>query len=198
VRKIVLATRNKGKILELKELLATLPLEITGLDIYDGIPAIAETGVTFQENAVLKARFTAGFTHELALADDSGLEVEYLNGEPGVYSARYGESGWDDRRRYEYLLKKLADVPQDRRNARFRCIVVVYDPWNDLMTTGEGKIEGVILTGPKGTNGFGYDPVFYIPEKGCTMAELSEVEKNQISHRGLAIRSIIPKLKEMF
>lgn len=197
MRKIVLATRNKGKILEIKELLVGLPLEIIGLEHYHDFPTIAETGVTFQENAVLKARITAQFAHELALADDSGLEVESLNGEPGVYSARYGDPGWDDHRRYQYLLEKMADIPQNKRNARFRCIVAVYDPLNGLIATGEGKIAGVILTKPKGTNGFGYDPVFYLPEKGCTMAELSEAEKNQISHRGLAIRSIIPKLNEI-
>lgn len=197
MRKIVLASRNKGKILEIKELLAALPLEATGLEQYPGVPEVAETGKTFLENAILKARAIAGFTHELTLADDSGLEVDSLNGEPGVYSARYGEPGWDDRRRYEYLLRNLANVPPHQRNARFRCVVAVYDPVNDTVITGEGKIEGVILTEPKGTNGFGYDPVFYIPDKGRTMAELSEDEKNTISHRGQAIHDITPKLTAM-
>jgi XTP/dITP diphosphohydrolase len=197
VRKIVLASRNKGKIQEIKELLAALPLEVTGLEMFPGAPDVAETGKTFRENAVLKAREIGGFTHELTMADDSGLEVDCLNGAPGVYSARYGEKGWDDRRRYEYLLRNMAQVPHHRRNARFRCVVAVYDPVNDTLITGDGKIEGVILTEPKGSRGFGYDPVFYIPEKGRTMAELSDDEKNAISHRGKAIRDIIPKLNAM-
>jgi XTP/dITP diphosphohydrolase len=197
VRKIVLASRNKGKIQEIKDLLASLsalPMEVTGLGEYPGAPEVAETGKTFLENAVLKAKAIAEFTHELTLADDSGLEVDYLNGEPGVYSARYGEPGWDDRKRYEYLLHNLKNVPESRRNARFRCVVAVYDPASNRVITGEGKIEGIILEEPIGTNGFGYDPVFYIPDKSRTMAQLSDAEKNAISHRGEAIRDIITKL----
>lgn len=175
-------------------MLAALPLEVSGLGEYPGAPEVAETGRTFLENAVLKAKGIAEFTHELTLADDSGLEVDYLNGKPGVYSARYGEPGWDDRRRYEYLLHNLKDVPGNKRNARFRCVVAVYDPESNQVITGEGKVEGIILAEPQGTNGFGYDPVFYIPGKNRTMAQLSDAEKNAISHRGEAIRDIITKL----
>jgi XTP/dITP diphosphohydrolase len=197
VRKIVLATTNKGKVVEIKDLLAALTLEVVGLDYFTGVPQVAETGKSFLDNALLKARTIAQFTHELTLADDSGLEVDFLGGEPGVYSARYGEPGWNDRRRYEYLLGKLEGVPPDRRKARFRCAVAVYDPARNLVITGEGVVAGRILTGPKGSNGFGYDPVFYIAEKGCAMAELPEAEKNQLSHRSKAIRSIIPQLAEI-
>lgn len=198
MRKIVLASRNKGKVQEIKELLAGLPLEVTGLEAYPGAPEVAETGKTFLENAILKAKAIAGFTHELSLADDSGLEVDSLNGEPGVYSARYGEPGWNDRQRYEYLLQNLANIPEHKRTARFRSVVAVYDPESDRLISGEGKVEGLILTEPKGTNGFGYDPVFFIPSKGRTMAELTDAEKNAISHRGVAIREIVPKLNAMF
>lgn len=198
MRKIVLASRNKDKIQEIKELLAGLPLQVTGLEAYPGAPEVAETGKTFMDNAVLKAKAIAEFAGELSLADDSGLEVDCLNGEPGVYSARYGEPGWNDRQRYEYLLQNLAGIPESKRSARFRSAVAVYDPVSGKTITGEGRVEGLILTEPKGTNGFGYDPVFYIPGKGRTMAELSDAEKNAISHRGEAIRDIIPKLNEMF
>jgi XTP/dITP diphosphohydrolase len=197
VRKIVLASRNKGKIQEIRELLAVLPLSVAGLEEYPGAPEVAETGTTFLENAVLKAKAIAGFSGELALADDSGLEVDYLNGAPGVYSARYGEPGWNDRQRYEYLLHNLGGVPENRRSARFRCVVAVYDPNNHMLITGEGKVEGFILTEPKGTNGFGYDPVFYIPDRTRTMAELTDAEKNAISHRGEAIRDLVTKLNRL-
>jgi XTP/dITP diphosphohydrolase len=198
MRKIVLATTNKGKIAEIKELFAALAIEVIGLDYFTGVPEVLETGKTFSDNALLKARAIAQFTREPALADDSGLEVDFLGGEPGVYSARYGEPGWNDRQRYEYLLHKLEGVPEDRRGARFRCAVAVCDPARNLVITGEGAVEGRILTEPKGSNGFGYDPVFYIIEKGCAMAELPDAEKNQLSHRGKAIRNIIPQLTEIY
>lgn len=197
MRKIVLASRNKGKIQEIRELLAGLPLEVTGLDAYPDAPEVAETGTTFLENALLKAKAIGEFTGQLSLADDSGLEVDCLHGEPGVYSARYGEPGWNDRRRYEYLLQNLAGIPGNERSARFRSVVAVYDPDSGKVITGEGKVEGMILTEPRGTNGFGYDPVFFIPDKGRAMAELSDMEKNAISHRGEAIRDIVSKLKVM-
>ncbi len=197
MRKLVLASRNKGKISELQEMLAAFSVEVVGVDSFPHAPEVEETGKTFRENAFLKARTIADFTHELTLADDSGLEVDYLNGEPGVYSARYCKPGWNDKQRYEYLLSKLKDVPENLRKARFRSVVVVYDPISGKSEYTEGSVEGVILTEPKGTNGFGYDPIFYLPEYQKTMAELLSDQKNAISHRGRAIQKMVPILQKM-
>lgn len=194
MRKLVLATRNKGKVREFKEILAGLPVAVVGLDSYPDAPEVAETGTTFTENAILKARGIAAFCGELTLADDSGLEVDWLRGEPGVYSARYGEAGWTDRRRYEYLLTKLKGVPEPQRTARFRCVAALIDPAADIIEVTEGTVSGLIAFEPKGVNGFGYDPVFYLPEFGCTMAELPEETKNRISHRGRALRYMLPRI----
>jgi XTP/dITP diphosphohydrolase len=197
VRKLVLASRNKGKITELQEMLTAYPIEVLGVDSFPHAPEVEETGITFQENALLKARIIADFTHELTLADDSGLEVDYLRGEPGVYSARYGKPGWNDEQRYEYLLSKLKNVPENLRKARFRSVVVVYDPQNGKSEFTEGAVEGIISTEPRGIHGFGYDPVFYLPEFQKTMAELQADQKNTISHRGQAIQKMVPILLKM-
>jgi XTP/dITP diphosphohydrolase len=195
VRKLVLASRNKGKILEIRELLRELPLIIVGLEGYPDAPEVEETGVTFFDNAIIKARAFGAYTGELTLADDSGLEVDYLNGAPGVFSARYGEKGWSDRQRYQFLLKELEGVPDRLRTARFRCVVALFDPLTGAIKSSEGAVEGVIAGQPRGENGFGYDPVFYLPEYDQTMAELPEGKKNQLSHRARAIESITPKLR---
>lgn len=197
MRRLVLASRNKGKIKELQEMLSGLPLEIVGMDDYPDAPEVAETGETFTDNAIIKAKAIAEFTHELTLADDSGLEVDYLSGEPGVYSARYGEPGWNDRQRYEYLLSKLKNAPSSQREARFRSVVAVFDPVTGKVELAEGTVAGVIGNEPKGANGFGYDPVFYLPEYQKTMAELPAEQKNGLSHRGRAIRAIIPRIYKM-
>lgn len=197
MRRLVLASRNKGKITELREMLAGLPLEVVGIDKYPGAPEVAETGKTFNDNAVLKARAIAAYTHELTLADDSGLEVDYLAGEPGVYSARYGRPGWNDQERYEYLLDKLKDVPLNLRRARFHSVVAVYDPVTGRLESAEGTVEGIIGREPRGTNGFGYDPIFYLPEYRQTMAELSAEQKNGLSHRGRALQKIIPRIAQL-
>lgn len=197
LRKLVLASTNKGKIQELRRLLAGLPLEIISLADFPGVPSVVEDGDSFAENAVIKAKTIADYTGELTLADDSGLEVDALNGEPGVYSARYGQPGWNDRERYHFLLEKLQDVPLERRTARFRCVVAVCDPRNGQVSKVDGTVEGMILTEPKGENGFGYDPVFFIPELGKTMAELSQEEKNYCSHRARAIEKMLPVLKKL-
>lgn len=196
MRRLVLASRNKGKIRELAELLAGLPVEVVGLEAYPEAPDVAETGSTFTENAFLKARAIAAHSGELTLADDSGLEVDALHGAPGVYSARYGEPGWNDEQRYRHLLTKLQEVHEPPRSARFRAVVVLYDPQTDTVAEAAGAVEGRIIAEPRGVNGFGYDPVFYLPEFGCTMAELPETQKNQISHRARAVRQIMPKLLE--
>jgi XTP/dITP diphosphohydrolase len=133
----------------------------------------------------------------MTLADDSGLEVDYLAGEPGVYSARYGEPGWNDRQRYEYLLSKLTGIPGSSRQARFRSVVVLYDPQTGGSEFTEGTVEGVIIDQPQGSNGFGYDPIFYLPEFQKTMAELPAPQKNVLSHRGRAVQKMIPLLQKM-
>lgn len=197
MRRLVLATRNKGKIREIRELLTGLPVELVGLDQYPDAPEVDETGTSFAENAILKAKTIAEFTGELTLADDSGLEVDYLGGEPGIYSARYGEPGWNDIQRYQYLLEKLTGVPEAKRTARFHSVVAVYDPSRSSLETAEGTVPGVISLEPRGNQGFGYDPVFNLPEYGRSMAELSEEEKNQVSHRGRAIVNLRPRLAEI-
>jgi XTP/dITP diphosphohydrolase len=196
LRRLVLATRNKGKVTELKELLADLAFEIVDLSYYSDLPEIIEDGGTFVDNAIIKAKAVAEYTGELSLADDSGLEVDLLNGEPGVYSARYGNPEWNDRERYQYLLKKLADYKDTRKTARFRCVMALYEPQSKQVEIAEGAVEGEIVE-PRGNHGFGYDPVFYIPELGKTMAELSEEEKNRISHRSRAIANLKPKLAKV-
>lgn len=195
MRKLVLATTNKGKVAELRELLAGLPVCVCGLDDYPQAPEVEETGVTFAENAALKARTIGEYTGELTLADDSGLEVDALGGEPGVYSARYGQPGWNDRQRYEYVLSKLAGVPENERAARFRCAVALFDPVANRMELADGAVEGRILDEPRGANGFGYDPVFFLAEYRKTMAELGPEQKNRLSHRARAIAAILPTLR---
>lgn len=194
--KLVLASTNKGKIAEFRELLAELPIELFGLGDYPGIPEIKEDGKTFAENALIKARVIADHTGELTLADDSGLEVDALNGEPGVYSARYGQPGWSDRDRYLFLLEKLQGVPFEKRTARFRCALALVNPRNNRIDQVDGAVEGVILDSPRGDHGFGYDPVFLIPELGKTMAELTGEEKNSFSHRGRAAWKMISLIKK--
>lgn len=194
--KLVLASTNKGKILEFRELLVGLPLELVGLADIPGIPQVVEDGSTFAENAVIKAKALAKHTGELTLADDSGLEVDALNGEPGVYSARYGQPGWNDRERFQFLLGKLRGVPPEKRTARFRCAVALYNPKNSRLYQTDGTVEGIILNQPRGVNGFGYDPVFFIPELGKTMAELTAAEKNRFSHRARAVEKLKPILNQ--
>ena len=196
MRRLVLASRNKGKLQELRELLAGLPVEVTGLEAYPEAPEVVEDGATFAANALLKAKAIAAHTGELTLADDSGLEVDALNGEPGVFSARYGQPGWNDRQRYEYLLSRLNGVSVENRSARFRCAVALYDPKTDRLAQADGTVEGLITSEPRGTQGFGYDPIFYLPEYQQTMAELDSSRKNQLSHRSRALQRLIPRIKE--
>jgi XTP/dITP diphosphohydrolase len=183
--KLLIATNNPGKVKEYKELLAGLPLELTylakeGLDI-----EVAETGESFAENASLKATAYARASGLLTLADDSGLEVDALGGEPGIRSARYAGRGASDKERYRLLLEKLRGVPWEKRTARFRCVIAVVTPEGQIHTA-EGACEGIIAFAPKGEHGFGYDPVFYFQEYGMTMAELPLEIKNRISHRAKA------------
>lgn len=188
MRTLLVATHNQGKIREYRDLLADLPLSVTWLDQEGVTLEVEETGRTFVENASLKARQYADLTGLWTWADDSGLEVDALDGQPGVYSARYGGPGLSDRDRYRRLLAALAELPAAPRTARFRCVVAIAAP-NGPIYTVEGSIEGMIVDEPRGEMGFGYDPVFYIPEHGVTMAELPPGVKNRISHRGLASAS---------
>ncbi|MDO8427013.1 MAG: XTP/dITP diphosphatase [Deltaproteobacteria bacterium] len=188
-RKVVIATKNKGKIAEIKSIFNIPSLEFLTLEDFPSIELPPEAGKTFADNALAKARHVALKTGLIALADDSGLEVDALGGRPGVFSARYAGENAADRDNYIKLLSELEGV-EDRR-ARFRCAVALSDP-KDGDKTFEGVFEGVISKGPKGVGGFGYDPVFFVPDKNKTVAELTPEEKNSISHRAKALM----KLKE--
>lgn len=183
-RKLLVATHNPGKVREYRDLLADLPIQVTYLD-EEGTLEVVETGQSFAENAQLKAVAYARVSGLWTWADDSGLEVDALAGAPGIYSARYAGAAATDADRYRKLLDALAGVPWSRRTARFRCVVALATPEGQVRTC-EGVCEGVIAFGPAGQNGFGYDPIFYLPERGVTMAQLPAEVKNAISHRGRA------------
>ena len=194
--KLLVATRNPGKMVELTELLDGVPFRLTSLDDEGVVGEAEETGATFEENARLKASFYASLTGLLTLADDSGLEVDALSGEPGVHSARYGGPGLTDEDRVELLLTNMKDVPWEKRAGRFRCVISILSPSEDFGMVN-GVVEGIIQYEPKGANGFGYDPVFFLPHLGMTTAELSLEEKNLLSHRGQAARKAAGLLKSM-
>jgi XTP/dITP diphosphohydrolase len=185
-RRILLASRNAGKLAELRALLADLPIEV---NLPEGMPEVEETGATFVENAVLKARAVAEWSGEWALADDSGLEVDALDGRPGVLSSRYGSPGATDADRNALLLAELAGVPETARSARFRCALALAAPDGRVWTT-EGSCEGRIAFEPRGEHGFGYDPIFYLPDLHRTFGEQAAREKAQISHRARALRAM--------
>ena len=185
---LILATKNPKKVEEIKALLADAPVRILSLLDFPEIPDTPETGTTFAENAEIKARAASKTTGKIALADDSGLEVDALCGEPGVYSNRFAGPGASDRDKYMRILELLEGVPDEKRTARFKAVMAIATPDGDI-TVVEGVCEGRIAREPKGTNGFGYDPIFYLPELDKMMAELSPEEKNAISHRGRALRS---------
>lgn len=193
MRRLVVATTNPGKLKEIESILAPLGLEIVSAGTYQGLPEIEEDGETFEENAVTKARLTAEATGEVALADDSGLEVDCLAGAPGVHSARFAGEPRNDAANNAKLLKLLEGIPEKRRHARFRCVIAVAVPGGPVLTA-EGKCEGYILSEPRGTGGFGYDPLFYLPEYQKTFAELPPEVKNRVSHRAKALAKIKEKL----
>ncbi len=183
--RLVLATRNRGKVNELAELLSPLGVEVLSLDNFPGVPEVEEDGDTFKANALKKALTVSLHTGEIALADDSGLEVDYLGGAPGVHSARFAGAGRDDMENNEKLLRLMKNVPPEKRTARFKCVVALTTPGGRTYTT-EGACEGIIGSAPRGDGGFGYDPLFVVPEFGRTFAELDMETKNRISHRGRA------------
>ena len=192
---LLVATHNQGKVREFAEMLADLDLEWLSLDDIGLEKDVEETGQTFTENATLKAETYAKETGYFTLADDSGLEVDALNGQPGIYTARYGGPGLDHEGRYRLLLKNLAGVPEPKRSARFRCVIALATP-EGLVGTAVGMCEGRIAEAPVGDGGFGYDPVFFLPERGMTMAQVPSTVKHQISHRGRALKAIEPLLRE--
>lgn len=190
---IVLATTNKGKIAELSSLLSPFGQKVLGLNGFADLPPVEETGVTFEENALLKASTISALTGILAIADDSGLEVDCLGKAPGVYSARYSaEPGREatDESNIQKLLREMQGVPEGSRTARFRCAMAACSPEGKYITA-EGAWEGVIAEEPSGNNGFGYDPVFFDPELGCTAANLTREEKNSRSHRARAAAALL-------
>lgn len=194
-QRLLVATHNQGKVMELAELLADLDVTLVGLDDVGITREVAETGMTFRENAVLKAETYARESGLLTLADDSGLEVDALAGRPGVHTARYGGEALNARQRYEYLLSNLNGVPWEERSARFHCVVALARP-EGVVATADGLLEGHIALAPSGDGGFGYDPVFHIDEQACTMAQLPAHLKNRISHRGRAVTAIKPRLRD--
>ncbi|PKL16049.1 MAG: non-canonical purine NTP pyrophosphatase [Spirochaetae bacterium HGW-Spirochaetae-5] len=187
--KIVIASSNKNKIIEIRDKFSSIAgMEIVSLSEYKDIPEIVEDADTFSGNALKKAVIIRDFTGEISLADDSGLVVDALNGEPGVYSARYGGDNLSDIDRYKLVLEKMAGVEDGRRTARFVCAIAMALPDGREFVV-EGSCEGVISREPSGSNGFGYDPVFYIPELKAAMAEITLAEKNRISHRAKALEA---------
>ena len=195
--KLLLATNNKGKVREYKHMLKDLPFELVSPAEVGINTEVEETGESLEENARLKATTLARESKLLTLADDSGLEVDALGGEPGRLSARYAGEGASDEDRVNYLLSRLKDVPEGKRSARFRCVIAIAMP-DDEVELCSGECEGVITLEPRGEKGFGYDPIFYLPELDKTMAELSLEEKNKVSHRGRAAREAIKLLRRNY
>ena len=194
--KLLLATNNKAKMREYKSLLQGLPYEVVTLAEQGITTVVDETGESLEENARLKATALAAESQLLSLADDSGLEVDALGGEPGPLSARYAGEGASDIERINYLLARLKDVPEEKRTARFRCVIAIATPDEEVKICS-GECRGFITLAPRGEQGFGYDPVFYLPELGKTMAELPLELKNQVSHRGQAARKARELLKKL-
>ena len=193
---ILIATTNSGKLREVKAMLEALPVGLVGLADFPGVPEPVEDAPTFEGNARIKALYYAGQTGVWALADDSGLEVDALDGAPGVFSARYAGVDGSDAANNAKLIEALRGTPPARRTARFRCVIVLAQP-EEVVAVGSGAIEGVIIDEPRGANGFGYDPHFLVPSLGKTAAELPPEHKNRISHRGLALADILPHLRSL-
>ncbi|MCO6413121.1 MAG: XTP/dITP diphosphatase [Thiogranum sp.] len=192
---IVLASNNAGKVREFNQLLTGTGIEVRPQSEYS-VTEIQETGLTFVENAILKARNAAELTGLPAIADDSGLEVDALDGAPGIYSARYAGAGASDAENLQKLLDALQDTEDDRRSARFQCLMVYLRHARDpVPRIFQGTWEGSILRHPRGSNGFGYDPVFFVPDQGCSAAELAPEVKNRLSHRGQALTRLIATLR---
>jgi XTP/dITP diphosphohydrolase len=197
--RVVLATQNAHKLVEMRRILdeAGLDIELVGTDQFPDLTDVVENGSTFAANALLKARSVCGETGLPAIADDSGLSVDALNGMPGIFSARWSGSHGDDLANLNLLLGQLTDVPDARRGAAFHCAAAVVLP-DGTERLVEGTIDGTLIREPRGTNGFGYDPIFVPLGESRTTAEMSAEEKDAISHRGRAMRALVPVLRELF
>jgi len=187
--KIVFATKNEGKVKEIKEMFEGMNIDLISLNQYNHVPEISEDGKNFFENAFKKAKIVSEFTGETVLADDSGLSVEVLNGEPGIYSARYAGDEATDEENNNKLLAKLKNVPLQKRSAAFFCSLVLYKKDGNYEAF-EGRWNGLIIDERRGKNGFGYDPIFFVPEFKLTAAELPPAIKNKVSHRGQAFAKL--------
>jgi len=187
--RIVFATKNEGKVKEITEMLVSIDIELVSLNHFDSLPEIVEDGKTYLENALKKAKIISEFTGETVLADDSGLQVDVLGGEPGVYSARYAGEGATDEENNVKLLSKLKHVPEEKRTASFFCALVLYHQ-DGKYSSFEAEWQGRIIDERRGTNGFGYDPIFLSPQLNKTAAELPPEIKNKISHRGQAFAKL--------
>ena len=196
MKKIVLASGNAGKVRELNHMLAGFEVEIVPQTQFKIAEAI-EDGLSFVENAIIKARHAAKLTGLPAIADDSGIEVDALNHAPGLYSARYSGEGANDQKNNDKMLRELTGVPEAKRTARYQCVLVFMRDGNDPMPMiAQGSLEGRILESPHGTGGFGYDPIFWLPDHGCAAAEITLDEKNKISHRAKAMQVLLQQLKQ--
>ncbi len=196
MKKLIFATGNEGKMREIRAIMAAPGLEILSQDEAGFHPEVVEDGRTFEENAIIKAKAIAELCPEaLVLADDSGLEVDYLNKEPGVYSARWGGENTSYVIKNQMLLERLYGVPKEKRTARFVCAIAAVVPGGQILTT-RAAMEGFIGEAPAGENGFGYDPIFQVPEYGCSSAELTMEQKNKLSHRGKALEQMKVLLRE--
>lgn len=194
--KIVLASNNAGKVREINELLTAYDINVVPQGDYD-VDSVEETGLTFVENAIIKARYAALKTGLPAIADDSGIEVDALNGAPGIYSARFSGEDASDKENNLKLLEELKDIPEAERTARYQCVMVFMRHAGDpTPIIASGSWEGVILNAPKGSGGFGYDPLFYVATHQCSAAELTPELKNKLSHRSKALISLLHKLQE--
>ncbi len=193
IKEVVLATRNQGKAREFEKLLEGVFQKVISLNELDSAPDVIEDGLTFRDNAIKKAREVAQFSGKITLADDSGLEIDALEGRPGVYSARYSGEGATDQSNIEKVLSELGN--NTNRGARFVCVLALVDP-NAEEIVVEGTCEGEIVSEPRGEGGFGYDPIFYLPAMGKTMAEIDPEIKNQISHRANALSNLREKLEK--
>ena len=195
MKKIVLASGNAGKVRELNLMLAGHNIEIVPQTEFKMTEAV-EDGLSFVENAIIKARHAARHTGLPAIADDSGIEVDALNHAPGIYSARYAGEGANDQKNNDKMLRELAGVAEAQRTARYQCVLVfMRDAEDPVPIIAQGALEGRILESARGTGGFGYDPIFYLPDHGCAAAEISLDEKNKISHRAKAMQALLQQLK---
>ncbi|REB06626.1 XTP/dITP diphosphatase [Sporosarcina sp. BI001-red] len=196
MKQILVATNNKGKVKDFEELFKPHGIQVISLKDLDEPIEVEETGTTFEENAILKAEETAKILGKWVISDDSGLEIDALNGEPGVYSARYAGEPKDDEANIDKALNGLKDVAEGSRDARFRCVLAIAGPGIETQTFS-GSCDGSILFERHGENGFGYDPIFYVPSEGKAMAELTPAEKAAISHRGVAMRKFETELPNL-